>query len=304
VKVNEVTHTFGNDFKTLGIFLNPQKEKVFDLIPVLVEFFHENGRRVLIDERGSDRLREDYEFLPRERICEKAEMIIALGGDGTILASARTIGRRVLPLLGINVGSLGFLAEVTEFNLFQSLKRLIEGKFHIEERASLKVDFLSGTRIPAQYALNDVIVTRSSTSRIFEIDTHVSDEYLSTYFADGLIISTPTGSTAYSLSAGGPIVHPGLQAIILTPICPHTLGARPVIISNSEVIKIQVKSGHEDIIVTIDGQSGIDFAVDDTLLIQKGEFPIRLVKIDNISFFHILREKFHWGRPEYGRERE
>ena len=288
----------------IGIFLNPQKEKVFELVPDLTEFFAERGKNVLIDDLAGDRMNVSGTILSREEICRESDLILSLGGDGTILASARMVGARCVPILGVNVGTLGFLTEVTEDNLYPSLERLVKGEFRIEERGVLRIDFLSGAAISTNYALNDVIVTRSTTSRIFEIDTYVSDQYLSTYFADGLIISTPTGSTAYSLSAGGPIVHPSLNAIILTPICPHTLGARPVIISDGEVVKIRVKSGHEDIIINVDGQSGINFNLEDTLLIRKGEFPIRLVKIDPISFFHILRTKFHWGRPAYGRKRE
>jgi NAD+ kinase len=298
------THKPSGKFGKIGIFINPEKEKVFDIVPRLVTFFEERGIGILIDDLGQDRFGEDYSVLPRNEICEDVELIISLGGDGTILASARLIGEKCIPILGINVGTLGFLTEVTEDNIFPSLELLLKGDYQIEERSSLRVDFLSGAELVTHYALNDVIVTRSTTSRIFEIDTFVSDEYLSTYFADGLIISTPTGSTAYSLSAGGPIVHPALQAIILTPICPHTLVARPVIISNQEVIKVRVKSGHEDIIITIDGQAGIHFNLQDTLLIKRGEFSIRLVKINTLSFFHILREKFHWGRPAYGRDRK
>ncbi len=218
-----------------------------------------------------------------------ADIVLAMGGDGTFLRAARFVAERDIPILGINLGSFGFLTDITSEDVFKALRLVLENNYKIEERISLK------TKIEDKvlFALNDVVVSSNEVGRMIELEVSVNDEYLSDISSDGLIISTPTGSTAYSLSAGGPIVYPLLDEIILTPICAHTLSMRPLIISSGSNIRIITTNGKS--VVCCDGQ--VKITVNDKIPIEvnKGEHTIKLINLD-VSFFEILRKKLGWSK--------
>jgi len=231
----------------------------------------------------------------REELSTRSDMIIALGGDGTLLAAARAVGDRGTPILGVNLGRLGFLTELKPKEIFPTLERIWQGNYSLEERMVLQVIISSQPEAPTFYALNDLVIDKGSFSRVIQLETFINGESLSTFSADGLIISTPTGSTAYSLSAGGPIINPQMEAIIITPICPHSLSVRPMVISQGETFEVAVYSDHNSAMLTIDGQVGYELSSGDRVRTAKVDHKITLVHSTGQSFYQVLREKLKWG---------
>jgi NAD+ kinase len=236
----------------------------------------------------------------REELPADVDLVIVLGGDGTLLSMATRIaqGGRDIPILGVNFGSLGFLTETRIDELYGSLAAAIDGTATLDERAMLSATCHRGGDVfDTRIVLNDVVFTKAALSRIIELSVSVGDGLVTKVKADGLIVATATGSTAYNLAAGGPIVHPRADAIILTPIAPHTLTNRPIVIPGNEVIEIrpQVVSGLEDIYVTYDGQFGYPLQQDDVVRVRRSERTLRLVKAPARSYFELLREKLKWG---------
>ncbi|MDD4587282.1 MAG: NAD(+)/NADH kinase [Heliobacteriaceae bacterium] len=232
-----------------------------------------------------------------QRRLGKLDWVVVLGGDGTLLNTARLVAPFAIPVLGVNLGRLGFLTEIEVSDLFLTLDRIIAGDYQIDERMMLEARLIqsSGTDLPF-YALNDVVVTKGAYSRMIWLEAAVGDEVVATYTADGLIVASPTGSTAYSLSAGGPIIAPELQALLLTPVCPHVLDARPLVVSGEQRITLTVRSPHVNGIVTVDGQPGLPLKYGDSVVVKKAPVVCRLIKLANRSFFRILREKMQQGR--------
>jgi NAD+ kinase len=228
-------------------------------------------------------------------LVEGTDLLIVLGGDGSILSAARLSAGRV-PILGVNMGGLGFLAEVMLDELPDAARAAISGQGQIDERTMLEAEVVndSGKRL-RRLALNDIVVTKTGVARVVTITTSVNDELLSTYPADGVIVSTPTGSTAYSLSAGGPIVHPHVDVIVVTPICPHTLTARPVVVSGTAAVTVQPIAGVEDVRLTVDGQESFPLAVGERVVVRRAATRARLVRLKPPSFYSILRTKLAWG---------
>ena len=233
---------------------------------------------------------------------DKAEMplavdtVVVLGGDGTLLAAARTLQRNRIPILGVNLGGLGFLTEITLNELYPMLEAILQGDYKTDERMLLEARvWRDGKEIDEFTVLNDVVVNKGALARIIELETSVDDAYLTTFRADGLIISTPTGSTAYSLSAGGPIVYPSLHSIIITPICPHNLTNRPIIVPEEAVIRVTLRSGDAEVFLTLDGQVGFKMEGEDRMEVKKGEGVIRLIKSPSRGYFEVLRAKLMWG---------
>ncbi len=222
------------------------------------------------------------------------DMLISVGGDGTMLRTARMIGGHPVPLLGVNLGSLGFLAEVPVEELDMCVTEVLEGKYRIEERMMLQAN-VGGTPLK-DAALNDIVLALSNSSRMVSIQTFVNDEYLSTFRGDGLIIATPTGSTAYALSNGGPIVTPTTHSILLSPICPHTLTARTVIVPDDSVIRLRVESAFNNVYLAADGQQQRLGKPPVELTIRKASSPMQLVKRLNTNFYDVLRRKLNWGK--------
>ena len=224
------------------------------------------------------------------------DCIFVLGGDGTFLSAVRWIGDQDIPLLGIKFGEVGFLAEIAEESLYASAEKVLNGNFILRPRMRLSVTVKRQNETLAQDTiLNDVVINRGALARLAHIETYINDHYLTTYSADGLIVATPTGSTAYSLAAGGPVIHPAVPSIILTPICPFTLTNRPLIVPESANIRIRLAKGSSDIILTFDGQKGLDINDQDEIFIQKGPHPINLITLPERQYFDILKNKLKWS---------
>jgi NAD+ kinase len=222
--------------------------------------------------------------------------IFVLGGDGTFLSAVRWIGDQDIPILGIKFGEVGFLAEIAEESLYASAEKVLKGDFILRPRMRLSVMVNRQNETLAQDTiLNDVVINRSALARLAHIETYINDHYLTTYSADGLIVATPTGSTAYSLAAGGPVIHPAVPSIILTPICPFTLTNRPLIVPDSAKIKIRLTKGSSDIILTFDGQKGLEINDQDEIFIQKGPHSINLITLPERQYFDILKNKLKWS---------
>ena len=229
-------------------------------------------------------------------IVAEADLVIALGGDGTILSTGRLVGPRGLRIFGVNLGGLGFLTEVATADALAALDRVLAGEFHLDERTTLAVRVRrAGAVIAESQVLNDAVINKSALARIVDLRTSVDGEYLCVYKADGLIVATPTGSTAYSLSAGGPVVSPSVGVIILSPICPHTLTQRPLVVSDSSVVAVELHATDQEVLLTLDGQEGIPLRDDDLIEIAKSPHVVSLVRTGGRGFLSVLREKLHWG---------
>jgi NAD+ kinase len=237
----------------------------------------------------------DRAIIDSDSIATDANLVIVLGGDGTLLAAAQNIAksRRDVPILGVNFGSLGFLTEITRPELFTSLDAIIQGRVEHDDRMLLWGTI--GDR--SHVALNDIVITRMALSRMVELDVTVGDQFVTSVRSDGLIIASPTGSTAYNLSAGGPVVHPAMDAIVLTPIAPHTLTHRPIVIPASREVRVRAASGNAgaEIYVTFDGQRGFQLQEGDEVVVTRAEQPIRLVRATARNYFEVLRKKLKWG---------
>lgn len=231
----------------------------------------------------------------REDIPRRAEVVIVFGGDGTLLSVARLVGNLGVPILGVNLGGLGFITEVSRNEFHEDIDKVFSGKYGLEERIMLLADVYRGRkRIVQSNALNDVVLSKSALSRMFQLDISINQKYVSTFRADGLIISTPTGSTAHSLSAGGPILYPTLETFLVTLICPHTLTSRPIVLPDSFEVETTVKSG-EDVYMTLDGQVGFPLKIGDRIKVRKADYKTKFIVLHDRDYFQILRTKLKWG---------
>jgi len=287
--------------KRIGIIAKQNKPEAVPLVrnlvewlrPEKIEIYVEEGMGALLDSAPSGPY---LSSVKREEIPAHVEMIIVLGGDGTLLSVARQVWNKNIPILGVNLGGLGFLTEITLDELYRVLERIIQDDFEINEREVLDTAVIrKGKRIAEFTVLNDVVINKGALARIIDLETTINGEYLSTFRSDGLIISTPTGSTAYNLSAGGPIVYPSLHTIIITPICPHTLTIRPIIIPDDVKIRALLKSRNEEVTLTLDGQQGFSLEFEDVVEVGKAEGRILLIKSPYRNYFELLREKLKWG---------
>jgi len=232
----------------------------------------------------------------KENETDDISCIFVLGGDGTFLRAVRWLGDKEIPVIGIKFGEVGFLAEQSEKDLFLTAELIIKKKYTIKKRMRLQAEVTrDGKRYIRETALNDIVINKGTLARLAEIKTYINDEYLTTYRADGLIVSTPTGSTAYSLAAGGPILHPAVAGIIMTPICPFTLTNRPLIVPDSANIKIEVSEKDSDLMLTVDGQEGIDLKKNDVVIIKKWPHPIHMINMADKNYFDILKTKLRWS---------
>ncbi|MFW6147402.1 MAG: NAD(+)/NADH kinase [Thermodesulfobacteriota bacterium] len=233
-------------------------------------------------------------------IPDSVDWVAVFGGDGTLLGAARKVGRYGLPIVGINLGSLGFLTEIPVTRLYQDMERLIAGEIDIETRLMLQAKVVrDGKELSRLSALNDVVINKGALARIIELGVSIDDRFLTTFRADGLIIATPTGSTGHNLSAGGPIVYPALEALLVNPICPFTLTHRPIIIPATSIIEIRINKPSEEVLITFDGQVGFDLLDNDRIIISKSEKKLRLIKSPTQDYFDILRTKLKWGESSF-----
>lgn len=239
---------------------------------------------------------QSYYYTDASRISDDVECVIVLGGDGTLLQAARDVVDKEIPLFGINLGTLGYLAEIDQHSIYPALDRLMSDRFSIERRMMLSGTVLrDGKEIASDTALNDIVISREGALRVVRFNNYVNDTYLNTYKADGIIISTPTGSTGYSLSAGGPIISPGASLILMTPLAPHTLNTRSIIFPSDDVIAVEIGEGRdggvEQGVASFDGAARVPMITGDRILITKSKKDTRIIKINNISFLETLREK-------------
>ena len=280
--------------RTVGIVSKPNSAAAANIVPALIEWLRGRDTAVRIDEQTA--LYAGVPGIPRDEVPEGCDLVIVLGGDGTLLAAARAIGRRETPLFPVNVGSLGFLTAITIDELYPELERAFRGEHRIAKRRLLATEVVRDGQVVAAYeALNDAVLTKASIARMIDLDAHVDEQFVCAYKADGLIISTPTGSTAYSLSAGGPIIFPSVPAICITPICPHMLTNRPVLVPETSVIRVISRSPDESVFLTIDGQVGNPIREGDTLVCRSSDYTLRLVRPPHMMFFDVLRQKLKWG---------
>lgn len=234
--------------------------------------------------------------LSLEALPDNLDLGVVVGGDGTLLAVAREVARKRIPLLGVNRGTLGFLTEVQPEELFEYLGAVLAGNYRTERRQTLRVRHVHAQVTRQEFVLlNDAVVTKSALARMIHISLFADGEQVAVYTSDGLIVSTPTGSTAYSLSAGGPVLDPRMAGFVITPICPHTMTYRPLVVPASVQLKIHLLPPFESVYVTLDGQIGFPFEQDDSLAIDAHPDPVRLVRVTGRGFFEVLRRKLHWG---------
>ncbi len=232
---------------------------------------------------------------PRNEIPGRSDIIIVFGGDGTLLSVARLVGDTGVPILGVNLGGLGFITEISRDEVRREIDKVFSGKFGFEERIMLLADVSRGNKKVIQHnAFNDIVLHKSALSRMFELELSINNRYVSTFRADGLIVSTPTGSTAYSLSAGGPILYPTLESFLMTPICPHTLASRPIVLPDTFVLEASIKNG-DNIYLTLDGQVGFPLKVRDRIKIRKADYKTKFIVLHDRDYFQILRTKLKWG---------
>ncbi|MFZ3208324.1 MAG: NAD(+)/NADH kinase [Geobacteraceae bacterium] len=231
-----------------------------------------------------------------DTISGLADLVVVLGGDGTLISVARLVGDREAPILGVNLGSLGFLTEITLEELYPALESCLAGDFRVSERTMLRAAIeRDGKEMGAYQVLNDAVVNKGALARIVDLEVAVNGRYLTTFKADGLIISTPTGSTGYSLAANGPIIHPELDCLIITPICPHTLTNRPIVVQSEALITVRLLSMNEDVLLTLDGQVGVEMKYNDVVCLRRAEHRTRLVMSRSKDYFEVLRTKLKWG---------
>jgi len=230
-------------------------------------------------------------FAPEDLFC-----VFVLGGDGTFLSAARWIGNQNIPILGVKFGDVGFLAETSEGGLFKVAEAVLDDHFEIRSRTRLQVSVLRNKKeVTREIILNDIVINKGALARLARIDTYINDYKLTTYKGDGLIVSTPTGSTAYSLAAGGPIIHPAVSGIIMTPICPFTLTNRPLILPDTAQIKIRLAKKSSDIMLTFDGQEGIEISDQDVIVVEKSIHPIQMIVMPGRRYFDVLKAKLRWS---------
>jgi NAD+ kinase len=285
----------------VGIAGNVHKPEILPVLQTLLASVREVGllpkleRRLarLARSKGIIGRRDRISALDERALAGNVELLLALGGDGTILHLARAVGSAQTPILGINVGKLGFLAAVSVSEVEECLRDVVRGAYIIEDRGMLQA-MVKGSR-SRFLALNDIVVEKHGTSRVVKFSTFVNDQYVATHTADGIIASTPTGSTAYSLANGGPIIHPSARVIALSPICPHTLTARPLIVTDDARVQIRVEEVPNPIQLTADGQLGTVLKTPARVVVERAPFVARLVKRLNTSYYDVLRKKLNWG---------
>ena len=285
-----------NNMKRIGIIANLDKSNVIKTAGTIIRFLERHNIKIVMEKPLARAMKRAKKGVLLERMAPLSDLFIALGGDGTFLRAARAGYNLSIPILGVNLGGLGFLSEVTLDHLEKDLGLLVEGKFMVDPRMTLsaRVRGKSGQKktVPA---LNDVVVSKHALSRIISLDISIDGDYITQYKADGIIVSTPTGSTAYNLSAGGPIVKPGSEVIVITPICSHTIAQRPLVIPGQSVIEIKINNPAEGAELTVDGQLGISLSLKDRVVITRGKQNVPVVLFSGTSYFEVLRRKLSWG---------
>lgn len=280
----------------MGIISRPRRSNLAEIVPQLLDWLDRRGITTVIDTETANALSRGAIGKTRHQVVEEAELLLVLGGDGTMLAAAREAAPRGVPILPINMGSLGFLTSFTAEDLYPALEDTLTGRAAMEERVLLLVERThNGNILTQQRVLNDTVVHKGTLARMIELELHIDGGFVCRYRADGLIVATPTGSTAYSMSAGGPILHPRVEAILITPICPHTLSDRPVVVPDTSLIELRLSETADSVFLTLDGQTGVPMQVGDRVRITRAAERLKLIHPANKTYFEILRNKLKWG---------
>ena len=288
--------------KRIGIVLKPHQPDALKTICELVRWLDERGI-TLVGGPEIERERIEHETgcavteVASENLAASVDLILVLGGDGTMIATARMIGDQEVPVLGINYGGLGYLAEFRIEELYHALESILSGNFRLDKRVMLAVELhRRDGSVTHSRVLNDVVINKSALARIIEIEAYLNQHFVNSFRADGLIVSTPTGSTAYNLSAGGPVIFPSMNAVVITPICPFTLSNRPIVVPDDATIELLLKTDQEEVTLTLDGQIGFSLNAEDRIVIRKSRVTFNLVQPSNRNYFDVLRDKLRWGR--------
>ena len=291
-----------SSIKRIGIVLKPHQHDALKTICDLTLWLSERAIEV-VGSPDIERERVEHQTgcavkeVPTEKLAASVDLILVLGGDGTMIATARMIEDLEVPVLGINYGGLGYLTEFRIEELYSALGSILDGNYRLDKRVMLRTLHQRGDEvINRNRVLNDVVINKSALARIIEIDVYLNDQFVNSFRADGLIVSTPTGSTAYNLSAGGPVIFPSMNAIVITPICPFTLSNRPIVVPDDAVIELRLKTDQEDVALTLDGQVGFPLKIGDRVVIQKSRTTFNLIQPSNRNYFDVLRDKLRWGR--------
>ena len=278
----------------IGIICKTGISEPVVILKELLPWLRQKGYEPFVDVETASAL--NIDGFARSQIPSLSDLIIVLGGDGTLISTCRLVADKGVPVLGVNIGGLGFLAEIPVEKMYEMLEIVLTGNCPIEERLMLRAQVLRHGALIAEYnVLNEVVVNKAALARIIDLETYINQSYVTTFKADGLIISTPTGSTAYSLSAGGPVLYPTLDNMVVTPICPHTLTNRPIVLAGNSIIEVILRSPTERVYLTLDGQIGFSVMQNDTIVVEKSPFKTRLLIPCDRDYFEILREKLKWG---------
>jgi NAD+ kinase len=282
--------------QTIGIISRPRRSNLAVVVPQLLHWFEARGITVLYDTETASALHDDSKGLARDEVAKRSQLLLVLGGDGTLLAAARVAAPLGIPILPINMGSLGFLTSFKLEELYPALEETLAGRLPSSERVMLDVALeRKGNVIERQTVLNEAVINKGALARMIDLELMIDGEFVCRYRVDGLIVATPTGSTAYSLSAGGPIVHPSVESWVITPICPHTLSDRPVVIRDSSSVEIDLSAGTESVFLTLDGQTGIPMEPGDIVRMTRAAERLKLIQPQKKSYFEILHSKLKWG---------
>ena len=282
-------------FSTIGLFCKEDDDRIEKTLNTLHQFLKAENFKIVAEASAAKYL--DVPEMKTQDFCACIDLAIVVGGDGTLLKAGRLLSDKDIPVIGINLGRLGFLVDISPDEISHQLSLMLDGKYTLETRSLLHAEAFRGKQsLGESIALNDVVIHVRNDIRMIEFTTHINDSFVNTQRADGIVVATPTGSTAYSLSGGGPILHPCLDAVVLVPICPHTLSNRPVVISNESLISISLcESRDVNARVSFDGQSNIELQAGDHVVIRHKAHKLQLMHPENYDYFHILRNKLGWS---------
>jgi len=278
--------------KRIGVLANPQVNGIGPTIDRFLTMAEKKGISVCLADDLKDVCRKDAgSFCHPAQLAGRSDIVIAMGGDGTILRAARFVGSAGTPILGVNLGRLGFLAGAAPEELEESLDHLLRGDYVVEDRMTLEARVGDRT----SFALNEIVIEKGGLTHMVQVKTWMSDAPISSFFGNGLIVATPTGSTGYSLSAGGAVLHTSMEALIVTPICPHSLSLRPVVVPGNQTITVRVIAEHTDMMVTADGQTVAPLPPGETVVVRQAPYKVRLINLQGLSFYDLLRRKLDWS---------
>jgi NAD+ kinase len=283
-------------FQSIGIISRPRRSNLAVVVPPLLDWLESRGIGVFYDTETASALHDSSKGMERDQVAKNSQLLLVLGGDGTLLAAARVAAPLDIPILPINMGSLGFLTSFKLEEMYPALEETLAGRLPSSERVMLDVELeREGRVVERQTVLNEAVINKGALARMIDLELLIDGEFVCRYRVDGLIVATPTGSTAYSLSAGGPIVHPAVESWVITPICPHTLSDRPVVIRDSSLVEIDLSAGTESVFLTLDGQTGIPMQSADKVRMIRAAERLKLIQPQKKSYFEILHSKLKWG---------